>query len=330
MGHPASATVTKNTGCALRTQIILSNAVATHALLCYHGRMGVRFILCFLLMTCVVCAGGVRVASLHPLLSEMARRVGGDDIVEVVDLFPSNAELHSFQPTGQEVMAAAGCPLLLACGKGTEPYLSSLQQSVGGKTRILELGKSIPDVSVPGSNVPDPHWWNSPRNMARASLALAEALAPLLPEAEIAALTQRQQKYAKEMEKLERTARLRLTRAPVAQRILVCSHAAMCHFCAAFGWEPIPVLGIAAESQGDMPSLVTLLKQLRTRGVTCLYTERRESPKFMQNLANSLGVPIRPLIMDGIAPDLNSYEAVFLFNINSIAKGFSDSGSSAP
>ncbi len=308
----------------------LSNAVATRALLCYHRVMGIRFVLSFLLMVCVACAGGVRVASLHPLLSEMARLVGGDGVVEVVDLFPVNAELHSFQPTGQEVMAAAGCPLLLACGKGTEPYLSSLQQSVGEKTRILELGASIPDVFVPGSNVPDPHWWNSPRNMARASLALAEALAPLLPAEKLEGLTQRQQRYAKEMEKLERTARLRLTRAPAAQRVLVCSHAAMCHFCAAFGWEPIPVLGIAAESQGDMASLMPLLKQLRTRGVTCLYTERRESPKFMQNLADSLGVSLHPLIMDGIAPDLNTYEAIFLFNINSIAKGFSDSGSSAP
>ena len=269
-------------------------------------------------MSCVVCAEAVRVASLDPLLSEMARRVGGDDVVEVVNLFPANAELHSFQPSGQELMAAAGCPLLLACGKGTEPYLAALQQSVGKKTRILELGASIPDVLVPGSNVPDPHWWNSPRNMARASLILAGALTPLLPAEQAAAVAQRQQKYAKSMEKLERTARLRLARQPAAQRALVCSHAAMCHFCAAFGWEPIPLLGIAAESQGDMESLATLLKQLRERHVTCLYTERRESPKFMQNLANSLGASIRPLIMDGIAPDFPSYEAMFLFNLDSL------------
>lgn len=277
--------------------------------------------LLFFVLVGVSSAGGVRVASLHPLLSEMARRVGGEDAVEVVNLYPENAELHSFQPTGQEVMAATGCPLLLACGKGTEPYLPALRESLGKQTRILELGESLPDALVPGSHVADPHWWNSPRNMARASLALADALAPLLPPGEAAALAERQKTYAKAMEKLERTARLRLSSIPEKQRVLVCSHAAMCHFCEAFRLQPIAVQGIAAESQGDMATMASLLQQLRERGVRCIFTERRESPKFLSNLAESLHAQIRPLIMDGIAPDLASYEDIFLFNLESICTG---------
>ena len=60
------------------------------------------------MVLCALGAQGARkVASLHPLLSDMARQVGGD-AVEVVNLFPENGELHACEPTAADVAAAAG------------------------------------------------------------------------------------------------------------------------------------------------------------------------------------------------------------------------------
>ena len=111
-------------------------------------------------------AAPVKVASLHPLLSEMATHIGGDKI-KVVNLFPQNGDLHGFTPTSGEISAAVGARLLLACGKGIEPYLGDLRQSLSTKTRFVELGADVPDVMVPGGNHADPHWWNSPENLPR-------------------------------------------------------------------------------------------------------------------------------------------------------------------
>ncbi|MBR3944158.1 MAG: zinc ABC transporter substrate-binding protein, partial [Akkermansia sp.] len=125
-------------------------------------------------------AAELKIASLHPLLSEMARNIGGD-AVEVVDLFPENGDLHSFAPGSKQLAAAADADMLLACGKGIEPYLAELAQSMRPETVIVGLGRDIPNVYLPNSRRPDPHWWNTPENMKRASRTLLAYLQQAAP-----------------------------------------------------------------------------------------------------------------------------------------------------
>lgn len=279
-------------------------------------------VLCLMLwlLAGVAMAAPIKIASLHPLLSDMARRVGGE-YVQVVNLFPPNAELHTFAPSNADVAAAAGSHMVLACGKGVEPYLTSLRQALGGRMPILELGATVPDACLPGSTSPDPHWWNAPENMKRASFTLAEALAAADP-AHADYYAEAQQRYADAMDKLTRQARLELARIPAGQRVLVTAHAAMCHFCTAFGLEPIAAQGVAKQGEGDMAHLARLLTQLRQRGVRCVYTELKDSPKFLDNIAREIGAQMRPLIMDGAAPGMKGdYESIFLFNLRAVKEG---------
>lgn len=281
---------------------------------------GMRTVLCLLLLWVGVALGAsVKVACLHPLLSDMARRVGGEH-VQVVNLFPPNAELHAFAPTSAEVSQAVGCRLVLACGKGVEPYLADLRQALTAKVQVLELGADVPDAAAPGGQVTDPHWWNAPENMKRASLALADALKQLDP-AHAAEFQAGQVEYARAMDALTRRARVELARIPREQRVLVSAHAAMCHFCDAFRLQPIAAQGVAKESEGDTAHMARLLAELRERGVRCVFTELQDSPKFLENIARQIGAQCRPLVMDGIAPGMGDYESVFLFNLRSLREG---------
>lgn len=263
----------------------------------------------------------VKVASLHPRLSEMARRLGGD-AVEVVDLFPPAVDLHSFTPSAADMAAAAGSRLLLACGKGVEPYLRDLRDSLPHGVTLLELGNALPDVLAPDAHTPDPHWWNTPANMKRASATLAAALAEAAPAA-AADIAARQQTWAAEMDELTRRARLELTRIPPQRRVLVTEHAAMCHFCAEFHFTPIAVQGVAKESEGDTAGLARLMADLRSRGIPCLFAEEGGSPRFLQNLSAQLGAELRSLYMDGAHPTgkAMSYEEMFLHNVRAIRDG---------
>ena len=276
--------------------------------------------LCFLFVFGIVAqAAPAKIASLHPLLSEMATLVGGDK-VKVVNLFPKNGDLHSFSPTSAEVSSAVGAKLVLACGKGIEPYLGDLKQSLSEKTRILELGADIPDVMVPDGSHPDPHWWNSPSNMKRASRTLMLALIEIDP-ANKASYESNQKKYADNMDNLLRMGKIIMRRIPQNQRVLVTAHAAMCHFCRDFNFTPIPVHGIAKESEGDTASLAQLITTLRKNQVKCIFTEVNASPKALDNIARELGISFRPLVMDGIYPSMESYDKIFLFNTGVIASG---------
>lgn len=276
-------------------------------------------ILCMLLMfmgMALAQTSPLKIASLHPLLSEMAARIGGEQVT-VVNLFPENGDLHGFSPTAKDLAAATGARLVLICGKGVEPYLSDLRDSLSAGTVIVETGKDIPDVKVPGTRFSDPHWWNTPENMKRASRTLLSAMIQAAPEHE-QSFTAGRNAYAAAMDKLTRTARLKLSRVPKDARHLVTGHAAMCHFCAAFNLTPMAIQGIARQSEGDPATLAALLAELRRRDTRCIFTEVNASPRMLQVIADQLGIPTAPLVMDGIYPAAPGYEAMFLHNINTI------------
>lgn len=266
----------------------------------------------------MVQAAELKIASLHPLLSEMARNIGGD-AVEVVDLFPENGDLHSFAPGSKQLAAAADADMLLACGKGIEPYLAELAQSMRPETVIVGLGRDIPNVYLPNSRRPDPHWWNTPENMKRASRTLLAYLEQAAP-AKSAQFAAAQKKYAAGMDTLTRKARLQFSRIPQNRRYLVTGHAALCHFCKEFNFTPITIHGISKESEGDTATLAHLLTDLRSKDVRCIFTEVGASPKILEVIAEQLGVPTAPLVLDGIFPGQQSYEKLFLHNVNTISK----------
>lgn len=274
-----------------------------------------------LLLTCAFGAqGALRVYTLHPLLTEMAERIGGKH-VEVVSLFPPNGELHDFAPEPAAVAAVSKADVLLACGQGTEPYLSKLREALPAAVHVVELGDTLPRVTLPGTDIADPHWWNSPANMARAARVLSDLLAELDPE-HAGTYTVLRRCYAAEMETHSRNAALLLCRIPAEQRVLVTEHAAFCHFCREFGFTPLPVNGIAQESEGDTATMARLLSELRAAKVPALFAELNESPRALDVLAKEVGAQVHPLIMDGYAPGHPTYQAVFRFNIRHILQAF--------
>ncbi len=281
-----------------------------------------------LLLVAFAQAAPLKVASLHPLLSEMAASVGGERL-QVVNLFPENGSLHAFEPTSAELSAAAGARLMLACGKGVETYLDGLKDSLPARTRVLELGETVPDVTLPGSDRIDPHWWNNPANMKRASRSLLDALVELDP-AGADTYRKNQKAYASRMDTLSLQARLILRSIPQQQRVLVTGHAAMCHFCDAFLFTPIPIHGIAMESEGDTASLARLIAELRQKQVACIFTEANASPRSLEAIAAQIGARTLPLVMDGISSTTPGYEKLFSYNIAMILAGLTSTTNPAP
>ncbi len=279
-------------------------------------------LLCSLFCLALAQAAPMKISSLHPLLSEMAAKVGGER-VKVVDLFPENGSLHAFEPTSAEISRAAGSRLMLACGKGVEPYLDGLRDSLPKRTRLVELGADVPDVRLPGSDRIDPHWWNNPANMKRASRSLMDELVALDPAGK-AAYAANQKKYAEEMDRLMLVSRLILRGLPKERRVLVTSHAAMCHFCEAFRLTPIAVHGVAMESEGDTASLARLLAELREKKLPCLFTEINESPRALETIASQLGATTMPLVMDGICARMGSYDRIITYNVATVLAGLGE------
>ena len=58
----------------------------------------------------------LKVATLHPLLGDLARQVGGKN-VEVIDLLKPGMDAHHFEPSSKDLARIKGVSLVLASGK---------------------------------------------------------------------------------------------------------------------------------------------------------------------------------------------------------------------
>lgn len=306
-------------------------------------------LLCLLCSVAFFCRANesdkLHIASLHPLLGDMARQIGGDRVV-VIDLLKPNGNLHTFEPSPKDVAAAGKATLMLASGKNLEPYLTRLKEALGASVTVLELGANVPDVAIAvdsadthhhhhhgggscshcchhGPN--DPHWWHTPANMKIAARTLTTKLIELLP-AHQNQFRQSLFRWNRTMDQLSAWARTELNLIPTHKRILVTGHAAMNHFCKEFGFRSISVQGISKEDEGHAAQLANILKKLRAAEVRAVFPEYSASPKSLEEIAKSLHIPLaEPLNTDGLSPSETDFATMFRKNVGIIRKALSSS-----
>ena len=269
----------------------------------------------------------VKVASLHPLMGDLARQVGGQR-VSVVDIGKPGFDVHSFSPTPQDLKAMAGCQVVFASGKGLETYLDSLRDSL--PIPILEVGKGIPSRSISGGEAlyvccpqhshgtVDPHWWHDVGNMERAAKVVEKELSRLDPEGKDYYKT-RSQDLRKRYQQLERWVKAQIASLPREQRKLVTAHAAFGYFCKAYKMKPVFVLGLSGDHEVSAQVLAEEVTKLSKEKVRAVFPEKKSNPKVLTQIAKQAGARIgNSLVADGGAAN---YEEMMRANVTSIVRG---------
>ena len=133
----------------------------------------------------------LKVGSLHPLMTDLVRQVGGENVT-LVEIGRPGVDLHTFAPRQKDLRALSSCHLVVASGKGIEPYLGDLRDSLGA-IPVVEVGRSLPSRKLSAADslyvccpnhshgAIDPHWWHDVKNMERAAKVVARALAEADP-----------------------------------------------------------------------------------------------------------------------------------------------------
>jgi zinc/manganese transport system substrate-binding protein len=274
-------------------------------------------------------AAELKVASLHPLVGDLARQVGGER-VEVVDLIGKNGDPHHFEPAPADLEKAAGSKLFLASGMGLESYIGSLREIVGAKGTIVEIGRDLP--SIEGEcdhdhaghdhaheHETDPHWWHSIDLFRRATTIMAETFSKADPAgADIYA--KNAVAYRAKLDDLERWTRKEIARIPRQKRHLATAHAAFGYFCKDHGFEAIPVQGLNREQMPDPKKLAALIAELKEHQAGAIFPEKESNPKILQVLTQDTGIKLgAALYADGSG--VESYEAMIRHNVSAIVAG---------
>jgi len=286
------------------------------------------------LMAMAMCAVAVRseplrIASLNPIVSDLARQVGGSDI-GVIDLMPQGSNPHTFIPTPGDLKAAAGTQLILAAGKGLETYLEDIVLSLGG-IPVFEAGRSVPSLRVEvgeificcpahATGAIDPHWWHSVKSAKRAAKGIAAKFAEIDPE-NAEAYEVRARAYAKRLDRLYKWAKAEISRIPRRDRELTTSHAAFGYLCREFGLRSITIQGLSTENSANPTYLKDVVKTLMVENVRAIFPEDNANPKVISGMVQETGVNVGGGLYAGtLPPNSPTYENMMRSNINTIVE----------
>jgi len=293
--------------------------------LCLIGSM--KLLLTLLFCLTLMSQAKVKIATLSPLIADLARQVGGD-AVEVVDLIGISGNPHSFNPTTKTLRKASRASLFLASGKNLEPYLPKLKSLIGSSATVLELGKNIRSLEISSKSeayaccpnhsvgIIDPHWWQSIKNWRKAAATLESQLTKLDPQNK-AYYKARSKAYRAELDKLNAWAKTQIATIPKSDRTLATAHAAFGYFCKDFGFQSLPLRGLNSEQAASPHYLALAVGTLLEKNVEAIFPDESSNPKALQTISRASGIKLAPKIY---ADSHKSIIGMFQHNIVVITK----------
>ena len=130
---------------------------------------------------------------------DFTRQVIGDQDVDLTMLIKPGTEVHTFEPTAQDILAVQNCDLFVYVGGENDAWVDNLLSSLGSKVKTLKLTDCVslyPEEQKDGMQAEsnesnstsqdetewDEHVWTSPKNAIAITGKIAEALCTVDPD----------------------------------------------------------------------------------------------------------------------------------------------------
>jgi len=274
-------------------------------------------------------ASALEVATLHPLMGDWARQVGGPG-VKVVDVVKPRMDVHAFRPGAAEMRSLGKAQVILASGKSLELYLDGLRQSLRPGQVIVEVGRTIPSQKVSAQDeiyaccphhnhgAVDPHWWHNVKHAQRAVKVIEKAFSEADPQNKKTYQANAKQAIAR-LKALDSWVKKQVSLIPRKQRYLTTAHAAFGYFCKAYGFKAAFVQGLARDGEISSKQLAESIRTLRSLGVKAVFPEDQANPKVLSQIAQESGARLgNVLVADGA---VSNYEKMIRDNVQAIVSG---------
>jgi zinc/manganese transport system substrate-binding protein/manganese/iron transport system substrate-binding protein len=165
----------------------------------------------------------------------------------------------------------------------------------------------------------DPHVWLDPRQVLEMIPVIVEQLSQLDP-AGAAVYQANGQRYAAEVEALDRELEAAIAQIPPDRRKLIVHHDAYLYFATRFDFE---IVGYVLKNPGQEPSaanIAELSDLIEQAGVPVVFKEPQFNAKILEMLAADHGIKVGLLLADTFAEGVDSYLQLMRFNMRSLTE----------
>jgi len=285
------------------------------------------FCVCFLLFSTAKLQAQIKVASFSTVLSEIAEKVGGNNVA-VTSLIKPGQDPHEYQMTPGDLSAAVASDLVLLSGKGMEAtYLGNLRDALPKRVQVLAVGDQIPSLSKEADEgkeaeketTEDPHWWNSISETERATMVVQDALTRLDGQ-HTADYQAGATAYLTALKELDSWVKRKVAELPRNQRKLVTSHDAFQYFAKDYGFQIDSIEGLTTDQEPSVSHVTALIAEIKKEGVKAIFLENTLNPKVSVEITRESGAKIGgSLYADGLGPgDGETYAGMFQHNVTTI------------
>ncbi len=235
------------------------------------------------------------VATLYPL-GYMAQEIGGD-LVSVVTLVPPNQEVHVFNPSTSDMLAADRADVLLYNGAGLDLWFEEdlLEELDTGDKVVVETTRDVELLDADGGHggeddghevgVHDPHTWISPDTALQQASAVYEALVEADAVNE-AAYTSNWQDFRGHLEALDAEYEECLSNSTFDT--IIVSHEAYGYLAHRYGFEQHGVIGISADEQPSAATIADLVTLMEELGIDSVFVDPIYSDDYAMTLRDEL------------------------------------------
>ena len=216
---------------------------------------------------------GFKVVTTFTVLADMTRNVAGDG-VEVVSVTKPGAEIHGYEPTPGDIVAASDADLILWNGLGLERWFEQFLTNLGDVPSAV-LTDGITPISITGGDYdgkPNPHAWMSISNALIYVDNIEKALSAADP-ANAATYAANATAYkAKLMAELD-PLKAQIAALPADQRWLVSCEGAFSYLANDLGLNTLYLWPINADQQGTPRQVQAVIDGVREHNIHAVFCE---------------------------------------------------------
>lgn len=260
--------------------------------------------------------------SFYPLYY-FTEQIAGNKL-SVVNITPSGAEPHDYEPTASDIITIEKSQLLIINGAKLEAWGDKISNQLANtSTKVVVASREITTnnyLDENGNKTTDPHIWLDPKLAKQEAKNIATAIYKIDPS-NMAYYKDNLKKLDETLNELDSDYKLGLS--DCSNKNIVTSHAAFGYLANDYGLKQISISGLSPDAEPSPDKLAEIANFAKENNVKYIFFESLTSPKLSQTIASEVGAKTMVLNpLEGLTPaEKNAgkdYVSIMKDNLNNL------------
>jgi manganese/iron transport system substrate-binding protein len=272
----------------------------------------------------------LKVVTTFTVIADMARNVAGDG-VDVVSVTKPGAEIHGYEPTPQDIVAASDADLVLWNGMNLELWFEQFLTNLGDVPSAT-LSEGVEPIAIGSGSYqgrPNPHAWMGLSSALVYVDNIAKALSGVDPE-NAATYAANAEAYKAELTAAIGPLRDQIAALPEDRRWLVSCEGAFSYLARDLGLQELYLWPINADQQGSPRQVQAVIDGVREHQIPAVFCESTVSSDPAEQVARETGAAFGgTLYVDSLSAEdgpVPTYLDLLRVTTETIAQGLSPQG----